>query len=101
MKDNREWVKVHLMCGTNTKTVTSVEASGWMAHDTNYFAPLVERTAGNFQLGDVLADIGTEIRTLAFGAEPLFGPTTPNLLLMQDGQVHLIQAYYLGSSARP
>jgi transposase len=25
-------------------------------HDTNYFVPLVERTAGNFQLGDVLAD---------------------------------------------
>jgi len=54
--DNREWVKVHLMCGVNTKTVTSVEVSGWMAHDTNYFVPLVERTAGNFQLGDVLAD---------------------------------------------
>ncbi len=56
VKDNREWVKVHLMCGTNTKTVTSVEVSGWIAHDTNYFVPLVERIAGNFQLGDVLAD---------------------------------------------
>jgi len=56
VKDNREWVKVHLMCGVNTKTVTSVEVSGWTAHDTNYFVPLVERTAGNFQLGDVLAD---------------------------------------------
>jgi transposase len=54
--DNREWVKVHLMCGVNTKTVTSVEVSGWTAHDTTYFVPLVERTAGNFQLGDVLAD---------------------------------------------
>lgn len=56
VKDNREWVKVHLMCGVNTKTVTSVEVSGWTAHDTNYFVPLVERTAGNFQLGDALAD---------------------------------------------
>ena len=56
VKDNREWVKVHLMCGVNTKTVTSVEVSGWTAHDTNYFVPLVERTAGNVQLGDVLAD---------------------------------------------
>jgi transposase len=44
------------MCGVNTKTVTSVEVSGWAAHDTNYFVPLVERTAGNFQLNDVLAD---------------------------------------------
>ena len=56
VQDNREWVKVHLMCGVNTKVVTSVEVSGWMAHDTNYFVPLVERTAGNFQLNDVLAD---------------------------------------------
>src|SRR5829696_5155120 len=56
VKDNREWVKIHLMCGVNTKTVTSVEVSGWTAHDTNYFVPLVERTAGNFQLNDVLAD---------------------------------------------
>ncbi len=56
VKDNREWVKVYLMCGTNTKTVTSVEVSGWTAHDTNYFVPLVERTAENFQLGDVTAD---------------------------------------------
>jgi transposase len=54
--DNREWVKVHLMCGTNTKIVTSVDVSGWAAHDTNYFVPLLETTAKHFELGDVLAD---------------------------------------------
>jgi hypothetical protein len=54
--DNRVWVKVHLMCGVHTKIVSSVDVSGWTVHDTNYFVPLVERTAGNFQLGDVLAD---------------------------------------------
>ncbi len=27
--DNREWVKVHLMCGVKTKTVTAVDISGW------------------------------------------------------------------------
>src|SRR5215216_6303547 len=54
--DNREWVKVHLMYGVRTKIVTAVEVSGWIAHDTNYFAPLVERTAEHFELGDVLAD---------------------------------------------
>jgi hypothetical protein len=26
--DNREWVKVHLMCGVNTKIVTAVDVSG-------------------------------------------------------------------------
>src|SRR5215204_6515850 len=54
--DNREWVKVHLMCGVNTKVVTSVDVSGWTAHDTTYFVPLLERTAQHFDLGDVLAD---------------------------------------------
>jgi transposase len=54
--DNREWVKVHLMCGVQTKIVTSVEVSGWTAHDTNYFVPLVQSTAQHFELGDVLAD---------------------------------------------
>jgi transposase len=54
--DNREWVKVHLMCGVNTKIVTSVDVSGWTAHDTNYFVPLLETTAKHFELGDVTAD---------------------------------------------
>jgi hypothetical protein len=76
--DNREWVKVHLMCGVNTKTVTSVEVSGWTAHDTNYFVPLIERTAGNFQLGDVLADKAYLSRKNFKAVEELGGtPFTP------------------------
>jgi len=54
--DNREWVKCHLMCGVKTKIVTSVDISGWTAHDTTYFVPLLETTAKHFELGDVLAD---------------------------------------------
>src|SRR5215211_4897980 len=54
--DNREWVKCHLMCGVRTKIVTSVDISGWTAHDTTYFVPLLETTAEHFELGDVLAD---------------------------------------------
>jgi Transposase DDE domain len=54
--DNREWVKLHLMCGTATKVVTGVEVSGWTAHDTNYFVPLVERTAVHFDVEQVSAD---------------------------------------------
>lgn len=54
--DAREWVKCHLMCGTQTNIVTSVEISGWTAHDTNYFAPLLERTAEHFQMDEVSAD---------------------------------------------
>jgi transposase len=54
--DNREWVKCHLMCGAQTKIVTSVEISGWTAHDTNYFVPLVEATAEHFDIREVSAD---------------------------------------------
>ncbi len=54
--DNREWVKVHLMCGVDTKIVTSVDVSGWMANDTPYFVPLLERTAKYFQVKEVSAD---------------------------------------------
>jgi transposase len=54
--DNREWVKVHLMCGVETKIVTSVEVSGWAANDCPYFVPLLERTAKYFQLQEVSAD---------------------------------------------
>ena len=39
--DNREWVKVHLMCGARTKIVTGVDVSACTAHDTNYFSPLI------------------------------------------------------------
>lgn len=56
--DNREWVKVHLMCGVNTHIVTSVDISGWEAHDTSYFIPLVEQTAQNFQITEISADKG-------------------------------------------
>ncbi len=54
--DNREWLKAHLMCGVRTKIVTSVEVSGWAAHDTNYFIPLVEATARHFEIREVAAD---------------------------------------------
>jgi len=54
--DNREWVKCHLMCGVQTKVVTAVDISGWTAHDTNYFVPLLERTAEHFAVREVSAD---------------------------------------------
>ncbi len=54
--DNREWVKCHLMCGVNTKIVTAVDISGWAANDTNYFVPLLERTAQHFEVREVSAD---------------------------------------------
>lgn len=54
--DNREWVKLHLMCGVNTHIVTSAEVSGWSAADTTFFRPLLQATAEHFAIGDVSAD---------------------------------------------
>jgi transposase len=54
--DNREWVKVHLMCGVNTKVVTAVDISGWAANDTTYFVPLLARTAQHYEVREVSAD---------------------------------------------
>ncbi len=44
------------MCGVNTRIVTAVDVSGWAANDTNYFVPLVERTAAHFGIREVSAD---------------------------------------------
>ncbi len=49
-------MKVHLMCGVETKIVTSVDVSGLAANDTPYFVPLLERTAKHFQMQEVSAD---------------------------------------------
>ena len=54
--DNRTWVKAHLMCGIKTQIVTAVDTSGWTAHDTNCFIPLLERTATHFDVREVSAD---------------------------------------------
>lgn len=54
--DNQEWVKVHLMCGVQTKIVTSAEVSGWAANDSPFFAPLVADTAQHFAISEVSAD---------------------------------------------
>src|SRR5215470_19455010 len=39
--NNREWVKVHLMVGMESKIVTSVDVSGWMVNATPDFVPLL------------------------------------------------------------
>jgi transposase len=57
-QDNHDWIKAHLMCGVKTNVVTSVEISGRHAHDAPFWPALVEATAKNFPLGDVLGDKG-------------------------------------------
>jgi hypothetical protein len=57
-QDNRDWLKVHLMCGVKTNVVTSVEITGRNEHDAPHMPALVEKTARNFTLGEVSDDKG-------------------------------------------
>ncbi len=54
--EQRQWIKVHLMCGVKTNVVTSVEITDRYAGDSPMFKPLVERTAENFVMNQVSGD---------------------------------------------
>jgi len=56
LMEKKEWVKVHLCCGVKTNVVTAVEITDRYAHDSRFFKPLVDATAGNFQVSEVSAD---------------------------------------------
>lgn len=72
----KDWVKVHLMCGVKTNVVTSVEISKAHASDYNYYKPLVDKTAqSGFNMKEVSADkayLGNSnfAATLKHGAVP-------------------------------
>jgi transposase len=55
---HHEWVKVHLMCGVTTNIVTAVEIRDRDASDTKLLPALVDTTAKNFKMNEVLADKG-------------------------------------------
>ena len=56
-EDWHDWIKMHLMCGTTTHIVTSVELSRARSHDTLYYKPLIDATAkSGFNMQEVSAD---------------------------------------------
>lgn len=75
-EDCRMWLKLHLMTGTKTNVVTSVEVSDGHSNDYHHFKPLVEQTAKiGFKMAEVSADkayLGGEnlLTTLRHGAIP-------------------------------
>jgi transposase len=52
----RRWVKAHLMCGTRTHVVTSVEITDSDAHDSPHLPPLLKVTGERFKVAEVSAD---------------------------------------------
>jgi transposase len=55
-RDGHGWLKVHLMVGVRTNVVTGIEIGGRYEHESPYFPALLEGTARNFELENVLAD---------------------------------------------
>jgi hypothetical protein len=55
-REEAEWVKVHLICGTKTNIVTAVEILDKNAADSPQFPKLVNATAEGFTIKEVVAD---------------------------------------------
>src|SRR5262245_16790968 len=55
-RNERRWVKAHLMCGVHTHIVTSVEVTPTDSGDAPRFAGLVATTARRFPVQEVSAD---------------------------------------------
>jgi transposase len=55
-RSGRDWVKAHVMVGTKTHVVTAVEILDRDAADCPQFKALVEKTAENFGVKQVVAD---------------------------------------------
>jgi transposase len=49
-----EWVKTHIFVGVRTQVVTAIELGG--SHDSKMLPPLLETTAENFRIGNVMGD---------------------------------------------
>lgn len=58
VRQQHEWVKVHLMCGVRTNIVTAVEIRDKDASDTKLLPDLVDATAEHFMLREVSGDKG-------------------------------------------
>jgi transposase len=58
VRQQHEWVKVHLMCGVKTNVVTAVEIREKDASDTKLLPYLVDATAAHFDMREVSADKG-------------------------------------------
>lgn len=54
--EKQDWLKMHICIGTLTNIITAAEVTERYEHDHNYFAPLVEATAKNFEMIEISAD---------------------------------------------
>ncbi len=56
LREQHEWIKVHVMCGCKTNIVTAVEIGERNANDAPFLKPMVETTAKGFKISEVSGD---------------------------------------------
>lgn len=56
VREKRQWIKVHIMCGVLTNIITAAEVTGPNAGDSPYFKPLLETTLKHFHVKEISAD---------------------------------------------
>ncbi len=52
------WVKLHAICGIQTNVITAVEVTDATLHDSPLLPQLVQETAANFTIEEIMADKG-------------------------------------------
>jgi len=58
VREEHDWVKAHIVCGVKTNVVTAVEIQGQHTNDSPLLPALINHTAKNFEVKEVLADKG-------------------------------------------
>jgi len=58
----RVWLKAHITCGVKTNIITSVRLTDSTCADSPQFKGMIEETAQNFQIKEVVADCGYSSR---------------------------------------
>jgi transposase len=58
VRQEHDWVKVHIICGVKTNVITAVEIHDRNAPDSPQLPVLVDATAKNFKMNEVSADKG-------------------------------------------
>ena len=56
--NKKDWLKIHICCGTKTNIISAVEVTERHEADSNYFESLVKDTVKNFEMVEVSADKG-------------------------------------------
>lgn len=85
----RNWVKAHIMCGTRTNIITSVELTKAYGADTLQLQPLVEKTCKDFNVKEISADKGycarKNFQIIASNGATPFIPFKSNVIAKKKG----------------